>query len=333
MKTLRAAVIGLNMGSGHARGYQEIAETELVALCDTDAEHLEKSAKEFGVSITATDYRELLDRDDIDIVSVATPDHVHAEQSIAFLAAGKHVMCEKPLTLDLEEAKAIIRASDESQAKFMIGQVSRFAPGFAKTQELIAAGEIGELYYIESEYAHSYEHARGVGDWRVDPRRHGIIGGGCHAVDLLRWIAGHPRRVYAVANHKNLTDWPVDDTTVAIYHFPNNVMGRLFCSIGCTRPYTMRSCFYGTRGTLVSDNTSPAIQVFRKGDDVAKGFTEIPVDVKSHNVTMEIKTFVKHLLEGTPVEMDAREGSRTVAACLAAVRSSRSGKPEEIADF
>jgi len=333
MEELGAAVIGLRMGHSHAVGYRDNPRTRLVAVCDSDKEQLEKVAGEFEVPVAVTDYRELLDRDDIDIVSVATPDYYHAEHSVAFLEAGKNVLCEKPMTLDLEDARAIIAAADRSKAKFMVGQVSRFAPGFAKTKELVTAGEIGELYYVESEYAHSYEHARGVGDWRVDPRRHGIIGGGCHAVDLLRHIAGHPTKVYAASNHKNLTDWPVDDTTVAIYHFPEGVIGRIFCSIGCTRPYTMRSCFYGTQGTIISDNTSPTIRIFRKGDDAAKGFREIPVDISSHNVGAEIDVFVKVLLDGAPHEMDAREGARTVAACAAAVVSSRSGKPEQIADF
>jgi len=222
MKKLGAAIVGLRMGHGHAEGYRGNPNTEIVALCDADTEQLKKVAEEFGVSVAVTDYRELLGRDDIDIVSVATPDYFHAEQSIAFLGAGKHVLCEKPMTLDLDEAKAIIDAADRSEAKFMIGQVSRFAPGFRKTRELIDAGEIGELFYVESEYAHSYEHARGVGDWRVDPRRHGIIGGGCHAVDLLRWIVGHPRSVFAVSNHKNLLDWPADDHNHLRQHKPGD---------------------------------------------------------------------------------------------------------------
>jgi len=333
MKQLGAAIIGLSMGRGHAVGYTDNPHTKIVAVCDTDEQKLKKFAEEFDVATAVTDYRELLNNDDIDIVSVATPDFCHAEQSVAFLEAGRHVLCEKPMTLDLADAEKIIAATDRCEAKFMVGQVSRFTPGFGKTKELVEAGEIGELYYVESEYAHSYEHARGAGDWRVDPRRHGIIGGGCHAVDLLRYICGHPTRVYAVSNHKNLTDWPADDTTVAIYNFPNNVMGRVFCSIGCTRPYTMRSCFYGTAGTIISDNKSPTIQVFRKGDDVADGFTEIPVSLADHNVGAEISEFLKTLIDGEPLLIDAREGARTVAACIGAVNSSRSGKPEDVADF
>ena len=330
MEELGAAVIGLRMGYAHAQAYLKNPRTRLVALCDTDAEQLKKVAEQLKVETAVTDFKELVGRADIQIVSVATPDFDHADHSVPFLRAGKNVLCEKPMTLNLKDALAIIEAADKSKGKFMVGQVSRFAPGFVRTRELINAGEIGELFYVESEYAHSYENARGVGDWRVDARRHVVIGGGCHAVDLLRWIVGHPQRVYAESNHKNLLDWPADDTTVALYHFPNNVLGRLFCSMGVTRPYTMRSCFYGTKGTIIADNTSPAISVFRKGDEK---WSEIPVETASHNVEREIEVFVRHILEGTPVETDAREGARTVAACLGAVTSSRSGKPEMIPNF
>lgn len=76
----------------------------------------------------------------------------------------------------------------------------------------------------------------GAGKWKKDSRRKQFIGGGCHIVDLLRWIAGNPVKVFAYSNHKYLMDWDVDDATIAIYRFANEKMGRVFCSIGCTDP-------------------------------------------------------------------------------------------------
>ena len=185
------------------------------------------------------------------------------------------------------------------------------------------------LYFVESEYAHNYgEHARGYDDWRVCPEREGFIGGGCHAVDLLRWIAGDPTEVYAHANHKCLTDWPVNDCTIAIYKFPDNVMGKVFVSIGCRRDYTMRSVFYGTKGTIICDNTSPTITLY-EGEDYATPKT-IPVEINNHNVTAEIDAFITSLIDGKDILVGSVEGANTVTVCCATVESAKIGKPVDI---
>jgi len=209
----------------------------------------------------------------------------------------------------------------------MIGQVCRFAPGFVKTKELIDAGEVGELFLVESEYAHSYSKAGGVGNWRKDPikLREPFLGGGCHSVDLLRWIAGDAEETFVYSNHRCLPDWPVDDATFALFKFKNGIIGKVLCSIGCLRPYTMRSVFYGTKGTIISDNTSPTIKISK-----GKEFTSIPVDVASHNVGAEINELVNCILDDKPVITDVKEGAKTVATCLAAIKSAKTGEPVKV---
>ena len=158
-----------------------------------------------------------MERDDVDAVVVATPDQLHREMTMAALGAGKHVLCEKPMALTLEDCQAMIDASRNTDRKLMIGQICRFTPGFMRAKQLIDNGEIGELFFVESEYAHDYSKIPGTfSNWRLDPLRHGFLGGGCHAVDLVRWIAGNPYEVAAFANKKMLTDWPTDDCTIAI---------------------------------------------------------------------------------------------------------------------
>ena len=87
---------------------------------------------------------------------------------------------------------------------------------FAGLMEMVKSGAIGELFFVESEYAHDYSKIPGHGGWRLDPRRHGFLGGGCHAVDLLRWIAGDPYEVYALANRKMLSTWPLVSRLLAM---------------------------------------------------------------------------------------------------------------------
>ncbi len=300
----------------------------LYAVCDSAPERAENAKNKYSPVRAVTDYKELVDDENIDGVVICVPDQYHREMVNAFLKAGKHVLCEKPLALTLEECEDMMKTAKEAGKILTVGQVCRVAPGFVKVKELIDSGAIGELTFVESEYAHNYGVARGYNDWRVTPERHGIIGGGCHAIDLLRWIAGDPYEVYAKANHKVLTDWPVDDTTIAVFQFPNNVIGKVFCSIGCRRNYTMRSVFYGTTGTIIADNTSDFITLFN-GDDYTTP-QRIEVAVSNHNVEQELKELIAAIKSDGKAPVTAYDGASTVAVCVAAVESTKTGMPVKI---
>jgi Predicted dehydrogenases and related proteins len=326
------------MAKEHMKGVKVNNRAELMAICDIDVDKAAQAAREFGIERYYADYGEMLEQEDIDIVIVATPDQVHAEQTIAALEKGKHVLCEKPMALSMEECKSIIEASERTGKKLMVGQICRYAPGFRLAKKLIDEGQIGELFYVESEYAHDYYDIPGVGNWRKDPvkLRHSFIGGGCHAVDLLRWIAGDPYEVTAYSNRKVLKSWPVDDSTVAIMRFPKDIIGKVFVSIGCKRSYTMRSVFYGDKGTIIADNTTPHItvhkqnviddkQMFDDMPDKCVGLT-YPVALNSHNTECEIDEFVDIIFNDEKVLTDGRQGASTVAVCLAAVESAKNGE-------
>jgi predicted dehydrogenase len=147
-------------------------------------------------------------------------------------------------------------------------------------------------------------------------------------VDLLRWIAGEPIEVYAHHNHKSLLDWPTPDTAIAIYKFPNDVMGKVFVSTGCKRNYTMRSVFYGTKGTIICDNTSDHITIFTTDQGGStKPLQTLPIQVNNHNAQGELEVFIKAIETGEKIETDAWEGAATVTTCLAIVESSTKGTP------
>ena len=214
----------------------------------------------------------------------------------------------------------------------MVGQVCRKTPAFALMKEMVDRGDIGELFYVESEYAHDYS-ILSRGEWRKDPNyiRHPVVGGGCHAMDLLRWIAGDPTEVFAYANHKMLADWPVDDCTISVLKYPNEVIGKVLTSIGCKRPYTMRTQLFGSKGTILGDNKSPYITLFTPciNENGKHSFKEeqIPVALNDHNMTAEIEDMCDIILGKKEIEIDVIEGSNTVAVCLAAIESAKTGLP------
>ena len=333
----KVGVIGLGHGSEWARAVINNPDTELSAVCDRNYERNPQIPKELFAEHHAAVMHEIeeLCASDADIIIISSPDHFHADHAVMAMEAGKHVICEKPLAPTVAECKRIIECVKKTGRSFMTGQVCRYAPGFRTAKKLVDDGRIGELVYIESEYAHNYDHSRGFDSWRQDPvvKREGFLGGGCHALDLTRWIAGDPIEVFAYTNHKILHDWPTADTGVAVAKFANDVIGRIFVSTGARRPYTMRTVIYGTTGTIICDNQSPAIQIAENNLADATGdlaFNTIPVFVNSHNVSSELTDFITALKRNEPCATDVYQGTATVAFAEAALRSAATGKPVTI---
>ena len=330
--------------SNHLNGLVFQDKAEVVALCDKDAEKLKARSEKYNIPRCYTDMDEMLACDDIEAVIVTTSDQAHREATVKALRAGKHVLCEKPMALTVEDCEAMVKAEEETGKKLMIGQICRMTPGFVEAKRLVDAGVIGELFYVESEYAHDYSLFTDKNSWRADALRHIVIGGACHAVDLLRWIAGDPTETTAYSNKKMLTDLPTDDCAVAILKFPDNVIGKVFTSSGCKRRYTMRTQLYGTKGTILVNNTEPYVSVFRDrivpGSKVLDGALkaesendirlEYPVSVNNHNVKGEHDAFFEAILEDKPVPTGGREGLATVRVCRAIIESADSGRTVKI---
>ena len=338
MEKVRFAVVGLySIAKRHIEGIHNNKQAELIAVCDIVEEYAKKCAEANGLDKYYLDYDQMLADGGFDCVVICTPDQVHAEQAVKALNAGYHVLCEKPLAMKMEDVAAIVEAAKKSNKKFMVGQVCRKTPSFVAAKQLVDAGEIGDLFFVESEYAHNYDIINDIGGWRRDPvnLRYPIVGGGCHAMDLLRWIAGDPTEVFCYANHLALPHWPVDDCYIAVMKYPKGVIGKVMTSIGCHRPYTMRTVLYGTKGTIIVDNTSPSMKLYRQisysksGGDPTPRYveTDLPVSTNNHNMTAEIKDMCDVILYDKEVECDVIQGANTVAVCHAAIKSAAEGKP------
>lgn len=323
---IRSAHIGMKFGMAHVEGAMSYG-ADIAAICDCDPENLKFAGERYGIGEEKriADYRDILKDDSIDIVTVAVPDQQHREISCELLKAGKNVLCEKPLALTREDCVQIVKAQRESSAKFMVGQICRFTPAFEKAKELIDSGAIGEIYFAESEYAHDY--MTFLASWRADPLRHGVVGGGCHAVDLLRWLVGDPKEVFAYGMHKLLPMVDYDDATIAIMKFDRDVAGKIFVSTGCKRDYTMRTLVYGTKGTIICDNTSPTMTLFTVDENgVTREPETIEVELNNHNAAKEFAVFADAIINGRPVMTDAVEGAKTVEVCRKIVESAETGK-------
>jgi predicted dehydrogenase len=222
-RSLRVAILGSGfIAAYHARAVAELPCADVAAAANWRPESLARLAETFAIPRQVTDWRELVGDADIDAVVVATPNSLHAEQTIAFLEAGQQVMLEKPMAMDLAETDAIVAAAERSDAHLMVAHCWRFHPDVIALRDRIAAGELGEIVKTRGYGVHA---KWGPAGWFVDPA---LAGGGAladmgvHAIDTARFLLGDPEpaRVSAVIGTR-YGDYGVDDDAILLISWSN----------------------------------------------------------------------------------------------------------------
>jgi predicted dehydrogenase len=191
------SVIGVGIiGAGFARTTQAPAfaaceGARLAAIASGHRENAERVAREFGFGFVGDDWREVVGREDVDLVCVTTPPVFHKEMTLAALAAGKAVLCEKPMAMSTSETDEMRRAARESGALAHVDHELRFVPARRKARELIAAGELGRVRHAKAAFRGDSRAVEGrAWDWWSDERMGGGVLGaiGSHAVDAIQWL-------------------------------------------------------------------------------------------------------------------------------------------------
>jgi predicted dehydrogenase len=192
---VRVGIVGVGIGSLHARGYSKLPNADIVALCDIDTARAERVAAEFGVKKIYSDYNIMLAEEKLDAVSVCTPNALHAPVAVAALEAGCHVLCEKPLSVSAAEGKKIADAARKAKTKFMIGMNNRFRGDTQTLKKYIDDGELGSIYYAKCGWTRRYG-IPGMGSWFTRKAMSGggpLIDIGVHALDLTLYLMGNPK--------------------------------------------------------------------------------------------------------------------------------------------
>lgn len=188
MSRIGTAVIGVGtFGQWHARAYSELADTQLMAVADVNVKRAQEVAALYGVEAYA-DYRALLERKDIDAVSVVLPDHMHKEACMAAAEAGKHILVEKPLAVSVDDAQAIIRTVEEAGVRLMVDFANRWNPPFLHAKAALDSGEIGQPAHVSMKLNDTLEVPLQMLRWSSASSVAWFLGS--HCVDLLRWLLG-----------------------------------------------------------------------------------------------------------------------------------------------
>ncbi len=215
------AVIGVGwMGERHARVWAELPMTRLVCVYDVNATRAKEIAQRYGAEVAGS-LEEAVDRQDVHIVSVCTPDDQHLRPCLAAAQAGKHLLVEKPLATNLEDADAIIDASRKAGVKLMVGHILRFDPRYAQARQLVAEGAVGDLIYV---YARRYNVLSGGRRVAANATVASFLG--IHDIDAIQWITG--RRITAAVargTSKLLADVQAYDVIVSLLEIEEGACG------------------------------------------------------------------------------------------------------------
>jgi len=343
--------VGVTGAGGEARWYMDAYTrtgfSELAVVQDVDEAKAREQGERFGVEWT-TDYRRLL-ADDIDVVDVSTPNHAHAEQTIAALEAGKHVLCQKPMAPSVAECDSMLEAADRTRRKLGIYMGSLSSPLFHELREMIAAGVFGTISSFSWRGAHrgGYE-AKDNTAWRGSVEK---TGGGAfiqlaiHGINLYQWLMGEEFVAVSARSTNRLCRHSIggDDLTHAVAEFDGGAYATFEAGYSAEGGFLG---FYGTKGRFVQVagmtllwSTEPWHgEIISYEPKPGKEMTILDPKVLSERQAPlygrydQHAAFIRSITEDTTPPVPGALGRRDVAICQAVYRSAREGRSIRIED-
>lgn len=332
---IRAAVIGVGaMGRHHARVYNELDEAELVAVADADGNRAEEIAHRYKIR-PYTDYREMLERERPDVVSVAVPTQLHYQVALDVIERNMHLLIEKPIASTVEEAREIIQQADERELKLAAGHVERFNPAVIELKKRLGQGELGRVFLA---------HARRLGPFPERVRDMGVvIDLATHDLDVMCYLlSSEVERVYAETTRRIHTQY--EDLLSGLLRFKNGAIGVL--DVNRLTPTKIRELtLTGERGMFVVNYLSQDLY-FYENDYAAGGWeslgilkgvgegnmVRLRID-KREPLRVELESFVNAVINDRRPLVGGKDGSRALVLARRLVESGQSKKIIEIAEY
>lgn len=366
MREVGIGLIGSGfMGKAHAFAYKaahgafpDVPDVRLVALADVNSEAAAKAARQYGFASSTGDWKQLVANPAIDVISITTPNSMHKEMSLAAIAAGKHVHCEKPLSPTLADSLEMVRAAESKGVITQVGFNYIKNPLLKLAREMVAAGELGEITGFRGIHAEDYMHdPENPWTWRIDPSGGpGVIADlGSHIIGMARFLLGGIGEVNAdvrtvVASRpvargaKERRAVEVDDVARILVNFERGCGGTIEASwVATGRKMQLGFELTGKKGSLVFTQERLNELLFYKagGDARHMGFTRIESGPQhapygnfcvagGHQLgfndlkTIEMAEFLAGVASGKPNGPDFREAYEVQKVVEAALQSSRS---------
>ena len=334
-RKVKIAVIGTGrMGSVHARNIaRQIPEAELVAVCDIRLEVAQAVADELGIQRVVKDYHDLLDDKEIEAILIASSTNTHAFMMKDVAAAGKHIFCEKPLALELDNIDDALAAVAKAGVKLQVGFNRRFDKSYQRVREIVASGEIGRPCILritnrDPDFP-SMEFLRVSGGIFLDLA--------IHDFDMVRFQLGEVEEIYAMGGvliNPELNEFGDIDTDVVTLRFANGAVGAIDNSRKAVYGYDQRLEVFCSNGTAIANNEEETT--------VVKGNTNGMLSAKPPYFFMqryapcyveEVRQFVECVRDDKPTPTNGEDGRAAVVLGYAAWKSVRENRPVKISEI
>jgi myo-inositol 2-dehydrogenase/D-chiro-inositol 1-dehydrogenase len=337
MKPIRFGLIGYGAwGAHHARAIGQTTGAEVAAIAARSAATCQAARAAHPRVPVVDDYRTLLARDDLDVVSVVLPSYLHHEVGKAVLESGKHLLLEKPLALSVAHCDELIALAGARGKVLAVGHEMRLASLWGQIKELIDSGAVGDpLYLLVELWRRPYR--QGADGWRYDLSRVGnwILEEPIHFFDLARWYltgSGEPQSVYARANSRQPGHPELQDNFSAVLTFPNGVYAVIAQTLGAFEHHqtvkltgTLGSLWASWSGAKDRDFHPRFSLKYHDGEAVRDIHLDRPTG-EVYELEEEIAMMVKAVRDGAPVAATGADGRWSVALCLAAQESVDTGR-------
>jgi predicted dehydrogenase len=345
MSKIRIGVIGLGMGRHHVAGFQTHPKAEVVAISDLDPERLAENGDKYGVDKRYASGEEMLAQEQLDVVSIATPNKFHKPLTIAALEADCHVLCEKPMAMNAREAREMLAAAETAGRRIMINFSYRFSEQSQALKDRVTAGELGEIYFART----IWHRRRGLprfGGWFGQKALSGggpLIDLGVHRLDLALWLMGYPKPVWVMGSAYNPiatqlakaqgVDYDVEDLAVAMVKFANGATLELEASWAghIQEREMMETRLFGTQGGLVQRNLN---ETYEFEAELYMDRDGAQYDMKLHAPRRGGQNAMYHFIESivndTPHNATGHEGLLVMQILDAIYESASKGEPVRI---
>jgi len=333
-------IVGGGMiGAVQAAAIQQIEGARLLAVCGRDEQRTAEFAAKFGAP-AYTDYEAFLQTPGLQIVNICTPSGTHAELGIKAAQAGKHVLTEKPIEINLQQTDALIAACDQAGVKLGVIFQSRFLPAVQRIKQAIDEGRLGKLmigdaivkWYRAPEYY-------APGSWRGTLRLDGggaLINQAIHTVDLLRWMMGPVETAFAMKAALRYPHIEAEDTLAGVVRFENEALGSIQATTSAKPGFKRRLEISGERGTVILDGDAISVWAIdgENGDlGEAEQLTDgsaNPAAISNEGHRRQIEDMMHAVVENRAPMIDGREGRKSLELVEALYASANEGRPVKI---